>query len=111
MIKKIILSRLKKTKEEEFVKQRREICRVCEYNSLNREKIPLNKLILKKLSDFYSLITGNLEVDVLGNCTACESCSIYYKSLDEEHCPHPNEDKWVSIFIPNSAKKNLKTEK
>lgn len=101
MIKKIILSRFKKTTEEEFVKQRREICRVCEYNSLNREKIPLNKLILKKLSDFYSLITGNLEVDVLGNCTACESCSIYYLTIDSDECHNKKENRWKSIYIPN----------
>lgn len=80
---------------------KREICKTCEYNTLNLESIPPLKLILKKLSDFYSLITGNSEVDVLGNCSVC-GCSVYYKSDSEEECP---KNKWEKIYIPNSAQK------
>jgi len=101
-IRIVAQSRLKKTKTSALVEYRREICKQCEYNTLNLERIPLRKRIIKKLSDFYSLITGNAEVDVLGNCSVC-LCSLYYKSLeDEEECP---DGRWQSIYIPNSAKK------
>ena len=71
---------------------------------MNLEKIPLNKLIYKKLSDFYSFICGKSEEDNLGNCVACESCSVYYKTQDEEEkCPHPQGNQWKSIYNPNSA--------
>lgn len=103
-IKTIILSRIKKTKTSALVEYKRSICKKCEYNTLNLESVPPLKLIIKKLSDFYSWITGNADVDVLGNCSACEMCSIYYKSRDEQECPHPTGDKWKSIYIPNSAK-------
>lgn len=109
-IRIIILSRIKKTKTNNLVEQKRDICKYCEYNTINIEKIPLNKLILKRLSDFYSFVTGNSDVDVLGNCVACETCSVYYKSRDEEDCPHPDGDKWKSVYIPNSAQNKLKRE-
>jgi hypothetical protein len=105
LIRTITLSRIKKTKPSELVEYKREICKTCEYNTLNLESIPPLKLILKKLSDFYSWMTGNAEVDVLGSCSACESCSIYYKTVDEDICPHPEGDKWKSIYSPNSAQK------
>jgi len=85
-IKIIILSRFKKSKEDEETLRKRKICKGCEFNSLNVEKIPIKKRILKKLSDFYSWITGKSEDDVLGNCTFCSSCSIYYKILMEDNC-------------------------
>lgn len=88
----IIKSRFKKESEEsERIKNKRNICKTCPFNSLNMEKIPLKKRILKQLSDFYSYITGNSEVDVLGNCNACEACSVYYKTENEDECP---KDKW-----------------
>ncbi len=102
-IRTIALSRIKKPKEDWTVEEKRKLCKVCEYNSLNVQKIPLFKLILKNLSDFLSWITNKAEEDNLGNCLACESCSIFYKTVDEEHCPHPEEDKWRSIYLPNSA--------
>lgn len=98
---KIILSRLKKPKPSKLVEYKRAICKNCEYNTLNLECIPPIKLTIKKLSDLYSWITGNSKVDVLGNCAACEVCSIYYKSRDEDECPHPDGDKWKSIYIQN----------
>lgn len=97
-IRIVAQSRLKKTKTSALVEYRREICKQCEYNTLNLERIPLKKRIIKKASDFYSWITGNAEVDVLGNCTFCESCSIFYKSRDEDECP---DGRWQSIYIPN----------
>ena len=97
LLKTIILSRLTKPKEELEVLIKRRICKGCEYNSLNAEKIELKKRVLIWFSDFYSTITGNKEEDSLGNCLACSSCSIYYKSLYEDHCPHPIENKWKII--------------
>lgn len=94
LIKTVILSRFTKPKEGLEVLRKRKICKGCEYNSLNVEKIELKKKLLIWFSDFYSKVTGNKEEDSLGNCIACSSCSIFYKSLYEDHCPHPTEDKW-----------------
>ena len=90
------MSRFRKYKEDIIVDRKRKVCSVCEYNSLNTENISKKKSFLIKLSNFYSWICGKADLDILGNCTACESCSIYYKTLDEEHCPHPTGDKWKS---------------
>jgi hypothetical protein len=105
---KILMSRWRKENLIEDIIKKRELCAICEYNSLNMEKIPLGKRLLKRASDFYSFICGKLHEDNLGNCTACESCSIFFKTADEEHCPHPLGDKWKSVYIPNSAQKNKK---
>lgn len=101
-IQTILLSRIKKPKEDWIVEEKRKICKVCNYNSKNMQKIPLSKSILKNLSDLYSWIMGKSEEDNLGNCGIC-GCSVYYKSADEDKCPHPNGDKWWSIYEPNSA--------
>jgi hypothetical protein len=83
----IVKSRFKKNKEEAWVEDRRKICKGCEYNSKNVEKIGLTKKLTIKLSDFYSFITGKKEEDNLGSCLACEACSIYFKSNEElENC-------------------------
>lgn len=90
-LKTIIFSRIKKPKEDEEVLRKRSICKKCEFNSINVDNIPFNKLLLKKLSDFYSLLTGKKDEDSLGNCTDC-GCSIFYKSAeDSEFCP---KNKW-----------------
>jgi hypothetical protein len=91
-LKTIILSRIKKPKEDKETARKREICRTCEYNSKNIEKIPLKKLLIKKLSDFYSYIMGRADEDNLGNCSLC-GCSTFYSTIyeDENHCP---EGKW-----------------
>ena len=90
----IILSRIKKTKESEQVKDRRNICLSCQYNTKNQTKLSLRVRVVKLFSDLYSLVTGNIKKDILGNCTACEVCSIYYKTLEtEENCP---KEKWKS---------------
>lgn len=107
-IRIIILSRIKKTKTDEEVEFKRKQCKTCEYNTLNIEKLPLKKRLIKLLSDFYSLITFNKKVDVLGVCSIC-LCSLYYKTSEEnEECEHPNGSKWKSIYQPNSAQKNKK---
>ena len=86
-LKTIVKSRLTKPKEDKETLRRRSICKGCEYNSLNMEKIPFKKLVWKKASDFYSWIAGKEDEDNLGNCTICNSCSVYYKSAEElEDC-------------------------
>jgi len=73
-----------------WVRRRRETCKTCPHNTENQVKksLSLKVRIIKSLSDFYSWITFNKDVDVLGNCTACEICSIYYKTAEkDETCP------------------------
>jgi len=92
-LKVILLSRNKKETNNKQVEERIKECLKCPYNSLNMEKIPLKKRILKFLSDLYSRIMGKSNVDNKGNCTKCNSCSVYYKAqeLEYEDCP---ENKW-----------------
>ena len=60
-------------------------------DTINIEKLPLKKRIIKFLSDFYSKIMGKEEVDTLGGCSIC-GCSVYFKSeIDIEYCP---KNKW-----------------
>lgn len=88
----IIKSRFKKEETTQQVKDRREVCKGCEFNSKNVDNIPFRKLIWKKLSDFYSLLCGTLDEDNLGNCLACNSCSLYYSTKEpEESC---KKNKW-----------------
>lgn len=95
-IRTIVLSRFKKENQEEWVEVRRSICKSCVFNSKNQEKIKLNKRVLILLSDFYSFITGNKKKDNLGNCTYCQSCSIYYLTEEKyEACP---AGKWTYIL-------------
>ena len=93
LIGRIIKSRFKRSSNDIEVAKRREDCRKCPFNTLNMDKIPLKKQILKKLSLFFSWFTGNSDKDILGECTKCTSCSIYYKTeeLLYETCP---EGKW-----------------
>ena len=94
----IIKSRFTKPKESKEIKRRREICLGCEYNSNNISKLSTYKSFLASLSTFYSSITGNKDEDTLGNCGVC-GCSVYYKSLLEDECPHPKGDKWKRVNI------------
>lgn len=97
-IKIIIFSRFKKPNKESFIEARRKICSTCEYNTKNINKLKFSVRVIKFFSDLYSLVTGNKEVDTLGNCTACEVCSIYYKTAEKvEQCPAKPE-KWTRII-------------
>ena len=89
----IIRSRFKKSEDHE-VKRKRAICKKCEFNSKNTEIKSKKQKFLKFLSDSLSFITFNKDTDNLGNCLACDVCSIYYKTIDEEECPHPKKDLW-----------------
>lgn len=108
----IIKSRLQKPKTDKEIERKRAICLGCEFNSNNLRKLSTYKLFLASLSDFYSWITGNKEEDNLGVCTACSSCSIFYKSQFELECPHPEGDKWKIMNTKESlleAYRNGKT--
>lgn len=95
----IIKSRLTKPRTDKEIERKRAICASCEYNTKNMEKISLYKRVLKSLSDFYSWVMNKKDEDNLGNCEACSSCSIFYKSIYETECPHPKTDKWKNNKI------------
>ena len=103
----IIKSRFIKPKIDKEIERKRAICLGCEYNSNNLRRLSIFKSFLSSLSDFYSWITGNKKLDVLGICTACTGCSIYYKTIYEKICPHPEGDKWqnkqtiLKFSLPN----------
>lgn len=80
----IFKSRFRKQREEEWVQERRVTCLGCEYNSLNDTSSTITQDFLAALSYFYSWITGRAKDDNLGNCNYCESCSIYFKTSEEE---------------------------
>lgn len=77
-IKTIVLSRITKPKTDKWIKDRRNKCNVCPFNTKNMEKVPLKIKIIKALSDFYTWITFNKKTE-LGNCSLC-GCDIYYKT-------------------------------
>jgi hypothetical protein len=82
---RILTSRFKKDKKEQWVLDRRKTCSLCHYNSLNQKKLSLKIKILKTLSDFYTWITFQEKTD-LGTCTDC-GCDLFYKTMtEEENC-------------------------
>lgn len=110
----IIKSRLQKPKTDTEIERKRAICLGCEFNSNNLRKLSTYKLFLaslselykyiarkekttvelkKTLSDLYSKIMGKEDEDNLSSCNYC-GCSIYYKTILEDICPHPKGDKW-----------------
>lgn len=97
----ILKSRFTKDKNEDWVKERREICKNCiTYNSLHyKEKTSLKNRIYKVLSDFYTFITF-AENEELGQCLHPEcGCPTFFSTLiPEGNCP---DNKWKSIYIPN----------
>jgi len=105
-IRTIILSRIKRNNsEEKWVEARRKICLGCEYNSLNVSSLNGYTFFLTTASRFYSFITGNRSVDILGECLACESCSIYYKSAEKnENC---KKNRW-EVLEDNSVRLNIR---
>lgn len=95
---RILLSRIRKQKNSRKITERIDICLACPKNSLNisPKEISLKKKILIYLSDFYSIILGQKDKDNKGNCTACDSCSVYYKAREGsyEDCPENKWKKW-----------------
>jgi len=97
----ILKSRFIRDKNEDWVKERREVCRNCRtYNSLHyKEKTSLKNRVYKILSDFYTFITF-AENEDLGQCLHPEcGCPTFFSTLSSESsCP---DNKWKSIYIPN----------
>lgn len=96
-----IKSRFIRTNEL-WVKERREKCKNCVYNSKNfKEKKTLKQKTLKFFSDLLSLITLSFHKD-LGQCLEPNcGCDIYQKSkILEAEC---DDGKWKSIYIPNTS--------
>lgn len=102
----ILSSRFRKEREEDWIEQRREACRVCTHNSLNNSETSTKKRLLKFLSDLYTKVTFAKYED-LGTCEC--SCPIALKTRErDEICWAAEEygdDKWKSIFIPQKSKK------
>ena len=97
---RVISSRFKKESNEDWVLERRDTCKTCEFNSLNsKEKRTVKSRIFKFLSDFLTFITFSKNEN-LGVCTICD-CPLYYKQLTEEEECHAEPSKWKSIYIPN----------
>lgn len=98
----ILRSRFQKETGEEYIKKRREVCKTCEYNSLNSPRQIFKHKLYKNLSNFYTWLTRSENID-LGFCE-CE-CPIYEKTRQREsECyakEEYGEDKWQSIYIPN----------
>jgi len=100
---RIITSRFKKETGEDFIAQRREVCRTCPHNSLNSSERTLKQKVYKYLSDFYTWLT-KAENEDLGDCLKC-GCNLYYKSrIEDEDCVL-EPSKWKSIYIPNKKSK------
>ena len=103
----IIKSRFIKPKIDKEIERKRAICLGCEYNSNNLRRLSIFKSFLSSLSDFYSWITGNKKVDVLGVCNIC-SCSLYFKTMfNSEKCEYPGGSRWqnkqtiLKFSLPN----------
>lgn len=105
IIQTVCLSRVKKTKTEQWIKDRRKICYVCPYNTRNLDKISFKQKVSRFFSNCLTLImTGRLNEDN-SECSIC-TCTLTYKTKSEyEGCNHPVEDQWKSIYLPNSAQK------
>jgi len=96
-IKMLLLSRFKKEKNEQWVQDRRQICKVCPYNTKNLESISRKQKIVNFFSKIYSAITFSENED-LGECSIC-TCPLFYKTREkEENC---DKNKWKSIHIEN----------
>ncbi len=107
-IKTILLSRIKRNKEEEWIRKRQMICLRCESNSLNVSSLSYYRFFLTTLSSFYSYIMGRSKEDNLGNCLSCEACSVYFKSFEkEENCPL---NKW-ELLEDNSINYNIRKQR
>lgn len=90
-LKIIILSRLKKPKQEQWITDRSKICNSCEFNTKNSIGISFKQKFVNLLSSILTLtITGKLNKDNSA-CKIC-TCTLIYK------IPEPTEkcdkNKW-----------------
>jgi hypothetical protein len=90
-IVRIVMSRFRK--ENNFSKERMQICVNCEFNTKNMNKISLKQKIINFLSNVLTfLTTGKFNISTLS----------YKVAEEDEICP-AKPSKWKSIYIPNSA--------
>ena len=90
-LKIIALSRLKKPKQEGWIKDRRKVCDSCEFNTKNIENISLKQKVVNLLSNILTLVTtGKLNEDNSA-CKIC-TCTLAYKIPEPtENC---DKNKW-----------------
>jgi hypothetical protein len=95
---KIVNSRFKST-EEDWVKERSAICKICKYNTKNLNKITIKQYLVRLLSNILTfLTTGKLNKDN-SECSIC-TCTLIYKVKEPtEYC---DKGYW-SIYQPNSS--------
>lgn len=88
---KIINSRLKpKDTEQDWVKERLEICRKCPFNTDNIVKKTFKDNMKIKANKFLNLILGKKVTDE-ATCSIC-GCMLIFKAAEEsEYCP---KHKW-----------------
>lgn len=105
----ILASRFRKEREEDWVKERREVCKLCEFNSLNSKDFTTKQKVLKFLSDLYTKITFSHYIE-LGTCIC--GCSIYFLTREKDSvCTAKEEygdDKWKSILPERNSKKKAR---
>lgn len=97
-IKRIVLSRFKKEKNEPWIKERKIICLGCTFNTKNVIKVSFKQKVKRFFSNILTLVlTGKLDSDN-SECSIC-GCPLKYKIPEiEEEC---DKGKWKSIYIPN----------
>lgn len=100
---RIITSRFKKEREEDWILKRREVCKTCPLNTNNLAETTLRIKVIQRLSNFLSWLTRAKSKD-LGYCSIC-GCPIFFLTREEDtECSSKEkygDDKWKSIYIPN----------
>lgn len=88
-VKTIIFSRFKKPNLESFVRERRNQCNKCKFNSKNNDSISLKMRLINFFSELLTFFTVAKEVQDLGQCVHPKcGCNIYFKTQeDTEVCP------------------------
>jgi len=95
--KTVLKSRFKKQTEEDWIEQRREICRVCPLNTKNSKSTTLKVKIYKHLSDFYTWLTrAKNNKDDGSLCSIC-GCNLFYLCGEPESRCSDTPPKWESI--------------
>ena len=102
-IRTIILSRIKKTKNDKWIQDRRNICSVCPKNTKNMSSVSLKIKLIKALSNFYTWILFKPKTN-FGNCSIC-GCDVFYSTREKESECSDDPPKWKSIYFPNDAQK------
>ena len=102
-IRTIVLSRKnKKPQTEKWIEERTRICNACPFNTANMEKVSFKQKVIRFLSNTLTLtMTGKFN-DSDSECSKC-GCTLEFKVVEiSEACL---DNRWKSIYIPNSAQK------